>query len=424
MMDSLHKDTKTNTTPGLTTLIQTLAVWRRFILWSLVVSALISLLVAFLITPKFRSAASVLPAEKVDMFGSAEGISSLVKTFSPSKGLAALAGSNELDRYLAILKSAHVLADVIAHFDLVHVYGITSYPIEKTTKELLSNVDFSAEPEGNLTITVYDTDPGRAAEMANFFVDELNRINGELQVQNAKANRIFIENRYQKNLTDLTVDEDSLKAFQKHYGVMAMPDQVEASIKAGAELAAELALKEVQLGVEERTQSPDHPTVIARKIEIEELKRKISEMNSGGSTRPGEMKLIIPFRSIPDLGAEYLRRYREVETQYKILQFITPLLEQAKVEEQRQTPSVLILDRAFPAERKSTPKRLLIVLGGLFIGLLTSIAYVGASSRWKHEKEVNTLFYQATSRLFSALSSDLRSMKVWRPKSEINQDPH
>jgi uncharacterized protein involved in exopolysaccharide biosynthesis len=59
---------------------------------------------------------------------------------------------------------------------------------------------------------------------------------------------------------------------------------------------------------------------------------------------------------MPDLGGEYIRRFRGVEIQYKILQFITPLYEQAKVEEKRQTPSVLILDNAVPAERKAKPK--------------------------------------------------------------------
>lgn len=81
------------------------------------------------------------------------------------------------------------------------------------------------------------------------------------------------------------------------------------------------------------------------------------------------MKVFVPFSRVPDLGVEYVRRFRDVEIQYKILQFITPLYEQAKVEERRQTPSVIVLDKAYPAERKAKPKASLWS-GLAFIGSL------------------------------------------------------
>jgi capsule polysaccharide export protein KpsE/RkpR len=184
----------------------------------------------------------------------------------------------------------------------------------------------------------------------------LNKKNTELQVQNAHGNRQFIEERYKKNLSDLAAAEDSLKAFQKKYGVIAMPEQVEASIKALAEITGQLAIKEVQANVLRRTQSLDNPTLMATQIEIDEIRNKLSQMNSGTKFSKNEMNVFVPFSKMPDLGGEYIRRFRDVEIQYKILQFLTPLYEQAKVEEKRQTPSVLILDNAGPAERKAKPK--------------------------------------------------------------------
>lgn len=392
-----------------TRLVEILVVWWKFLFWCVIVSALISVAIAFIITPKFRSSSSVLPAEKADLFGSLEGVSALVKTFSPTKGLASLRSNSEMDRYMAILKSGRVLGKVIDTFDLVHVYDITSYPIEKTTKELLENVDFTLEDEGFLRIAVYDKDPQRAADMANFFVDELNRTNSELQAQNAKANRSFIEDRYEKNMVDLKRTEDSLKMFQKRFGVIAMPEQIEASVKAGAEIAGELALKEVQLGVQLRTESADHPAAVATRIEIEELKKKIADMNADKRTLPGEMKLLVPFAQIPDLGAEYIRRYRDVEVQYKILQFITPLVEQARVEENRQTPSVIVLDRAYAAERKAKPKRIWIVLGGMVVGLFGSVGYVGWRIKWARESSANSPLYQALTALRASIARNISS---------------
>lgn len=348
---------------------------RRFIS-RFVLFVTIGITLAALLAPKwYKSTASVFPAEKTDLFG-LEGISSLAKNFSPGKALSALGSNPEADRYLAILKSGTVIKEVIQKFDLVKVYDIGSYPMEKTTKELLGNTDFKIEPEGNLTISVYDKDPQRAADMANYFVEMLNKTNTELQVQNARGNREFIEERHKKNMVDLAAAEDSLRLFQKRFGIIAMPEQTEASIKVAAEITAQLALKEVQVGVLRRTQSRENPAVVAGQIEIEELRNKLAQMGRTGANVGNDMNVLVPFNKVPDLGMEYLRRYRDVEIQYKILQFVTPLYEQAKVEERRQTPSVIVLDKAGPAERKSKPKASLWGLIGLVGSLLVSILIV------------------------------------------------
>ncbi|MGD0037050.1 MAG: hypothetical protein ABSC53_07135, partial [Bacteroidota bacterium] len=107
-----------------------------------------------------------------------------------------------------------------------------------------------------------------------------------------------------------------------------------------------------------------------------ELRNKLSQMNSGLQTSKNTMNVFVPFNKIPDLGSEYIRKFREVEIQYKILQLITPLYEQAKVEENRQTPSVLILDKAFPAEKKSKPKVSIYLLLSFFISIALAILLV------------------------------------------------
>jgi uncharacterized protein involved in exopolysaccharide biosynthesis len=68
--------------------------------------------------------------------------------------------------------------------------------------------------------------------------------------------------------------------------------------------------------------------------------------------------------------------YREIEIQYKILQFVTPLFEQAKVEEQRSTPSVVVLDYASVPERKAKPKLSLYLLMAFVLSTIGSILLV------------------------------------------------
>jgi tyrosine-protein kinase Etk/Wzc len=377
--------------------------YRKFISRFVLICTIGTAIIVFLSPKWYKSTASVFPAEKADLLGGLEGISSIAKSFSSAKSLASLGSNPEIDRYLAILKSGTVLNAVIQKFDLVHVYDITSYPGENTVKELLSNVEFTIEEEGNLTITVYDKNPQRAADIANYFVEMLNKTNTELQIQNARGNRQFIEERYNKNLADLAASEDSLKAFQKKYGVIALPEQMEASIKAAAEITGQLAIKEVQANVLRRTQSADNPSVIATQIEIDEFRNKLSQMNSGAHVPKNEMNVFIPFSKMPELGSEFIRRFREVEIQYKILQLITPLYEQAKVEENRQTPSVLILDKAGPAERKAKPKvsfyTLLSFVISNAVALLIVFSIIGI-------KRLQSLYPERFSDLTFAIRSD------------------
>jgi uncharacterized protein involved in exopolysaccharide biosynthesis len=87
---------------------------------------------------------------------------------------------------------------------------------------------------------------------------------------------------------------------------------------------------------------------------------------------------------------KYLRIYREAEVQAKIMELVLPLYEQAKIEEQRDTPSVLVLDTATPAFKASKPKRLFIMLAVVL--LAPFLAYLIAVTRdsMKRAREVRT----------------------------------
>ncbi|MFH1528455.1 MAG: Wzz/FepE/Etk N-terminal domain-containing protein [Bacteroidota bacterium] len=330
--------------------------FRWFLFW-FIFTITVSATAYALIAPKwFRSSATVLPAERTDFLGGLSGLSSLVKGFSASKGLASLTGNTETDRYVAILQSATVIDRVISKYDLRKVYDLEDTYYEKVVKELFSNVDFEIRDEGQLTISVLDKDPQQAADMANFFVEQLNELNSTLHVQNAKANREFIEKRYFQNVQDIENLESDMQSFQEQHGVIAVPEQIEQTVKTMAGIYSQLAQKEIEFSVLKRMHGSDHPLAYNTGIELEEISKKIKKLNSGEGYSQKDAKLLIPFNEAPELGNKYLKIYRSLEIQYAILEFITPLYEQAKVEEIRNTPSVLVLDKAGPAERKAKPK--------------------------------------------------------------------
>ncbi|MDF1610886.1 GumC family protein [Stygiobacter electus] len=357
--------------------ISVLVKYRWFLFWFVFIITAGATTFALLSPKWYKSTSSVFPAEKNDLLSMLSGVSNLAKGFSASKGLAALTGSNsEADRYVAILKSSTMTKDIINKFNLRKHYKMEDDFYEDIVKEWFSNLELEIQDEGNLTITVYDKDPKLAATIANYLVQRLNEINTDLSITNAKANREFVEKRYFQNLTDIKNLETQMQSFQEKYGVVAVPEQIEATVKSMSTIYADLYKKEIEYNVLKQTYGLDHPLVNTSKIEMNELKNKIKQLNNGNDDSQKDVKLIIPFKEAPAIGNEYIKIFRNLEIQYKILEFIQPLYEQAKVEEARNTPSVLVIDKAEPATKKSKPKISIYASISLIVSLFLGLAIV------------------------------------------------
>lgn len=416
MIDQIHPSSsmdKTIVGNSLLEFIKVIVKYRWFlILFIFLITAGASLYAVF--APKwYKSTASVLPAENSD-FLSMTGLSSLAKGFSVSRSLSALSGnSSETDRFVAILKSATITDEVINKFNLRKEYDLENSIYEKVVKEWLSNFELEVQDEGNLSITVYDKDPGQAARIANYLVQRLNEKNTELLIRNAKANREFVEKRYLQNVADISNLENEMKAFQQKYGVIAVPEQLEATVKSMSEIYANLYRKEIELNIAKQSFGPDHPITRGNEIEVEELQKKINMLNAGVDESQQDVNLLIPFKKAPQIGNEYLKIYRNLEIQYKILEFIQPLYEQAKVEEVRNTPSVLVLDYAFPADHKAKPKILFYFLVSFVISLSLAFVIVFVIETFSRLKTVDKNKYD---NIRKTLQSDLIFSKFIRKK--------
>jgi uncharacterized protein involved in exopolysaccharide biosynthesis len=187
-------------------------------------------------------------------------------------------------------------------------------------------------------------------------VETLNHISIDLATREAKNNREFLEKRVSVTKAALAEKEDSLKAYQEKTGTLYLPDEGGSGLSAVAELYAMKAVAEIELGVLEGMLSPNSPAIAQKKAQLRVLQQQISV--------------------IPATGLQSLRLLRDVMIHQKILEFITPLYEQARIDEQKEVPVILVLDKAVPAELKDTPKRTIIVLAAGMFALIVSILIV------------------------------------------------
>lgn len=345
-------------------------IWRKLVFIVTLVCFVLSVIIAFILPKEYKAVASILPSKKSSLFGLfASPLGRALKEFAPIAGVRVPVG--EEYNYLAILNSRTAMERVVREFNLIKVYDIDDGSMEKAIKELRSNVDFELDDFGAIHIVVYDRDPIRAANMANFFVKVLKDINSRLSSEDARNIRIVIEKRYYQNLKDLEAAEDSLRVFQEKYGTVLLPEQAKASIIAAAELESRLIINEIKLGILEKQVSQYSPEIEMLKEEIRQLREKLKGFGSTGSS--ASQTVFLPFKEIPEKMKRYIDLYRNVELQAKLLEYLYPLYEQAKLEEAKVVSPVLVLDYAVPPEKKARPIRWLIVLSGIILGFVLSV---------------------------------------------------
>jgi len=366
--------------------------WRKLIILNVVIITLSAVIISLIMPKWYTSTANILPPKNTGgLLGSISGFSSTIKDLSKTLGRLGTT-SEEAYNYLAILQSRTSFEKVINKFNLREVYKFDpDDPIEEIIDELESNVKFNVEDEGNITIKVTDKDPKRAAAMANYFVQILNEISIQLGTIEAKNNREFIEKRYLQVLKDLKNVEDSLRYFSEKFSVYSIEDQTKAAIKAAADIKAQIELQKIEYELLSRNYGNDHPLVLEKKLMINELQNRLKTMKFGESNlTSSSLSLYTPFSQLPEVGIEYLRLMREYELQGKLLEFILPVYEQAKIEEKKDIPVCVVLDKAVPAQKKSYPKRVIIVVasfaGSLFLSIILAL-FLEKLSNLPHDAE-------------------------------------
>ena len=306
------------------------------------------------------------------------GLSSLISQL-PLGGLGFGNVSNETYSVLAILNSRNLMGSVVEEFDLLDRYNVDNE--EKAIEKLRERTKVDVDDEGTITIkadastkwfpseTSEDSTRIIARDMANFIVSELDRLNKELKVERARNTREFVEKRYYQNISELKMAEDKLNQFQKEYDAIALPEQTRATITAAAELQAKIMTREIELNVIAKAVGKTNSEYRKLNNELKELQARLNEMHN-----EKDNVLFFALDDVPDLSLQYARLFREVMLQEKIMEFLLPQYEQAKIQEAKDTPTIQVLDKAVIPVKRVKPKRAFFVL---FWGAMSLLVCIG-----------------------------------------------
>jgi len=399
---------------------------RKTMITVVFITGVLTAIMTFMVPKWFSAKVTLLPPseEQMDL-----GISSLISSL-PVGGMGLGLGlgtlSDETNLYLALLNSRTVQETVIKRFDLQSTYKTKT--MQETIKILSKNITIEINEDNTLSLTVRAKTPSfcgkedeRSAkklctDMANFFIEKLDSVNKVVKLEKARRTRVFIEKRYLQNINDLKLAEDSLHVFQEKYGMVSLEEQTKAIISTIAEVKANLLMKEMEVGVLSLEKSPSHPELRRAQNELKQLQSQynsLKQKSQAFTNGKANNEMLIPFGNIPTIGLEFARLFRSVKIQEMLLEFIYPQYEQAKIQEEKDTPTVQILDPAVPPELKTKPKRMVMVAVSMIVAFMIYCALVIYRMQLNLLREKDFDRYEKIMNIYSSLQKD---MMFWRKK--------
>lgn len=348
-----------------------LARQKKIIIGSATFFGAAALLAGVMMTPIFSGKAVILPPQQQQSFGVA---AMLGQIGGLSSGAGALAGlKNPNDIYVGMLESRTISYALINKFKLLDRYDVDTYSAAET--KLREKTNIISTKSGLISIQVEDSDPKVAASMANVYVEELAKLTRSLAITEASRRRLFFEKQLSSAKDGLVQAEVAMKKMQENTGVIQLDGQVKEIIASMAQLQGNIAAKEVQLAAMRSFATANNPEYQKLQNEIIALNAQLNNIKKEKFKRDGG--LMASSSEIPEVGVEYVRVLRDVKYNESIFELIAKQFELAKIDEAKDSTAIQELDRAIPAERKSKPKRLALLIGGIlgggFFGVLIAL---------------------------------------------------
>lgn len=282
------------------------------------------------ITPKYRSTVVMFPA-------STNSISNALLTehSQPGEDVMSFGEDEQAEQIMQILNSNKIRDRVIRKFNLMAHYGIDSssrFKYSRLFNEYERNITFRRTPFMAVQISVYDTDPQLAADIANTIGDLLDSIKIEMQHKRAIQGLEIVQAEY--NALKLEVNEivDSLVAL------------------------GELGINDVEY----------QSQVLNQQMAIAIMENNIN------AQRALQKRLDV----LGKYGGIYLSLKNALEFKTEQLTLLQSRLKEAKVDAQEEMPQKFIVSDAYKAEKKSYPIRWLIMLVSTLSALFLTVIII------------------------------------------------
>lgn len=342
-------------------LVIVLAKYKKSILTLPLVVAILASGIALSLPDTFTATTKVLPPQK--------GMSAAAM-MAQLGGLADAAGSaaglkNPADLYVGMFRSRSVADNLIQRFGLNKVYEKEFQ--SQARKELEKRTAISTGKDSIIMLEVDDQDPQRAADIANAYVEELFKLSKTLAVTEAAQRRLFFEKQFEQAGENLVAAETAAREGMNQSGLIKVDEQGRSLVETTARLRSAATVKEVQIAAMRSYAAERNPQLLAAQQELGAIRTELSKIEGLGNEQLSES-------SKSPQGMKTLGLLRTLKYHEAVYELMAKQFEAAKIDESKDPSFIQVVDRAIVPDRKSRPKRALIVIvAALAAGVLAVV---------------------------------------------------
>lgn len=367
---------------------------KRLVFGTTLVFAVLAIIISLILPISYTATVALLPPQQTSSMSSA-----LASQIGGLSSMAALAGGSlglksPNDMFVSMLKSRTVEDAMVQKYHLMDEYHQRYSSGARKAFESHTTVDGSGK-DGLIRISLEDRDAGRAAELANGYVDQFRSLSEHLAITEASQRRFFFEQQLQRSKDSLANAEEALKRTEQTTGVIQLDSQSRALIETAATIRAQISAREVEIQGMQTYATGENAQLLQAQEELASLRAQLAKL--GGSEDSATGGLLVPKGQVPEASLQYVRAYREVKYNETIFEIIARQFEAAKLDEARQGALIQVVDPAIPPDRRSFPKRALIVLGatgaGFLIGILVAL-FQSSFARLQSDPESSQKLHQ------------------------------
>jgi uncharacterized protein involved in exopolysaccharide biosynthesis len=281
--------------------------------------AVLSIIISLTLTDKFKSTVVLFPAASVSLS------KSLVETTSiqmDNRDVLSFGREEDAERMLQILYSNQIKDYVVQKYGLMNHYEIDletdKFPYTKLDNKYKSNIKFRRTQFQSIEISVLDEDPQYAADIANDIAAYIDSTIHNMQKERAQEAFNIVEHEFNSAQTEIESLNDTIQKIRM-LGIIDYESQAASLNEAYAQAIAR------------------NNTQVANKIK--------NRMNN-----------------LAKYGGIYVELSKKLEAEIERYGQLKAKFASAKINVEQTVPQIFIVDEAKKSERKSEPKRSIIVM--------------------------------------------------------------
>lgn len=346
---------------GILDLALVLAKKRKLVITITLLAAIGAVIYAMLAPFYWKSTATIIPVSDSDAIG---GFSTNLLDMVGG-GLIKTQKSEQAVDFINVMKSRTFREKVIEEFDLIPYFKIKK-PYEQARELALFKLQNSMmrlvydQESYIISISAETRDKSMSREVVDFYLKELEDYNQSTRVTKGRMKREFLEGQVNQHMADVDSLARALRDFQTKNKSIALDKQTEAMVAMYGESVTQYMQAEVEYELARNQYSESSPIVLELAAKKALLANKVKELE--GSNTSLTPDYLIQIDKIPNLSMQLAMLMINVEIKQKIIEYLYPQYELAKLEELKDMPSFQVIDAPREAGMRSKPKRAVMVI--------------------------------------------------------------